>query len=80
MTLRYTIPATVVDIALKKEALGAKRTGVDALTGKPEFVLEERDLGWFVTFAGSRESLFLDHVQPAIRVGQRAKIIIEFED
>lgn len=72
--MRYVIPTKVRSLEFKKKVTGAK---VDK-SNKDTVTIETVDLGWFVLFEGSCESLFVGYDQPeGLDPGSKVKIIIE---
>jgi hypothetical protein len=67
----YTLYANVARVERKTEVT----SGHKAPNG--EAVLTTRELGWFVQFVDSRESLYFGQEEPQLKVGDRVKITFE---
>lgn len=73
--MTYRIPTKVVKIEEKKKHLA---TNVEKTTGENQIVMVTTvDIGWFVLFEGSQESLFVGMEKPAdLEPGTEVEIII----
>jgi hypothetical protein len=66
----YTIPTRIARIEAKRRILRGRMVDGQAL-------LDYEDLGWFVSFEGSHESLCLGPELPSLTVGQEVNLRIE---
>lgn len=74
----YKIKTKVVALEEKTHIVGTYSTGVKDGNGKLIYENKVETLGWFVTFEGSWESLFLGMEKPEAVVGQVVTIIVQF--
>ena len=74
--MRYIIPTTVKSLEQKKKTIS-----VHVDRAKDKVLIETVDIGWFVLFEGSQESLFVGFEKPEDLVpGSKVKIIIDTND
>lgn len=66
----YATHTRVASVEERIQILRAHKQGDDV-------VVEKANLGWFVRFEGSWESIFLGDTKPAFVVGDRVKISFE---
>jgi hypothetical protein len=68
--MTYIIPTRITRIEAKRRVLRGRMVNGQA-------VLDYEDLGWFVSFEGSHESLCLGPEPPKLTVGQEVNLRIE---
>lgn len=76
--MRYKVKTKIAGLEFKKRIVGFHQTGEIDQQGKPIYLSEEEGLGWYVTFEGSRESLFIGWEKPEGIVGSPATITLEW--
>lgn len=79
MSDHITIKTKVAAIEFKTRVVSVHHTGKLDAGGKPEFHSVVEDLGWFVCFERSHESLFFGMDKPKTEVGRPAIIRITLE-
>ncbi len=72
LRLNYTVMTEVVNVeeVFKREHI----SGVG-----PNEVAKQVSQGWFVTFSGSRESLYFGDLRPDFQIGDKVKITFAHE-
>jgi hypothetical protein len=79
MPNQLVIKTKVASVERKSETVSTRPTGKVGPDGKPEFETLVQDLGWFVRFERSHESLFFGMERPKTEVGRSATIRITLE-
>jgi hypothetical protein len=73
--MQYRVNTCVVRVEEKKRVLRTyKKVGAN---NQEEIIADTETLGWFVSFEGSWESLYLGREKPALTVGQQVAILIQ---
>lgn len=74
--MRFRIQTTVKSVEHRRVLVSTRPTGRREPDGKPEFVSEWEEQGWFVHLEGSREAIYLGEEDPGLRVGQAMDVIL----
>lgn len=75
--IRYIFMTTVVRVEEREQLISARKSGEKDENGKDVCVFVKENLGWFVTFADSHESISFGKDKPLLKVGDKVKITME---
>ena len=82
--MSFKIKTCVVVVEEKSRVQGCYATAAVDTSGKPVYEEVTQNLGWFVTFEGSHESLYVGDSHPLnergekVQAGDAAEIIVRF--